>query len=343
MRLPIGTSAIWLLALALGPFAGSTLAAQTDSLDFCLEAGGPLTVFNDAPLRQVFIRALPQGGCPVRRPTYEMGLHVANQYVDLADGSRVAFLDSELYRLDMTAAYPLGHTREIRIEVPLQARSGGFLDGLIESWHDLLGLPQDTRLQRARNRSILEISDSTAGRPLIDETGEEAGLGDVTVRFLQRLSSPAAWGAVALRMAVKLPTGSSTEIFGSGAPDIAFGVAASWRVLRTVRLDTDFDVALLGDSPLSDELDQSGTLTQALVGFEWRAWPNLGLLAQLQSESAPLVVGLPDVDRRSLVLAWGVQHALSRHLQAEVALAEDLRVRTAPDLTLRTGLRWSPP
>ncbi len=344
MSQPRGARSIPTLALALTLLVAPALTAQTHGYDLCGEAGGPLTLLNNAPLRQPFFRARPQSGCPATRPAVEVHLHVANEYVDLHDGSRSAFLDAELYRLDFAAVHPLGRTREIRIDVPLEARSGGVLDGLIESWHMLLGLPQDTRRQHPRNRVRLEIADSTAGRTLIDETDSDVGLGDVTVRFLQRVTSPSPWAAVALRAAVKLPTGSSGELFGSGAADVALGVAASLRLARSLWVHADLDVAALGDSPLSDDgLHQSGTLSQALLALEWRPWTTLRLLAQLQSESAPLEAGVHDADRRSLVLAWGLRQALSNRVEVEFGLAEDLRVRAAPDLTVLTGLRWTPP
>jgi hypothetical protein len=333
----------WGLAFGLALLSAHPLAAQTGGRDLCLDASGPLLLVNEAPLRQPFLRALPQSACPAAAPQVSVRLHAANQYVDLHDRSRSAFLDEETYRLDLAAAYPLGSTREIRLEVPLRARSGGFMDGLIETWHDLLGLPQDTRREHPRNKVQLEIADSAAQRPLIDLTGSATGLGDVTVRFLQRVTGSSRSAALALVAGVKLPTGSSEELFGSGALDAGLGLAASLRLVPALWVHADLGVALLGDSPLADRgLEQSGTTSQALLALEWRPWTTTRFLTQLQSESTPLEAGLGNMDRRSLLLAWGVRQAVSGSVEAELALGEDLRVQTAPDFTVQTTLRWTP-
>jgi hypothetical protein len=338
-------ASVVILGLAL--FAagrGTPLAAQARPADLCDDAPRPLAVVNDAALRLPFLRALPQSACPAKRAELEARLELANEYVDLQEGSRSAFLDAETYRLDLSAAVPLGHGREIRAELPLRARSGGFMDAQIESWHDLLGLPQDTRPEHPRNRVRFEVTDSSVAQPLLHETRSEVGLGDVTIRFLQRLGGGSGGPSAALRAALKLPTGSSDDLFGSGAFDAALGLAATARLAGGLWAHVNLDVAALGDSPLDrDGLEQSNVIAQALLALEWRPWARTRFLAQLASESTPLRVDVGELDRGSLQLAWGFRQAFSSRLEAELGIAEDLQVQTAPDLTVQTALRWTPP
>jgi hypothetical protein len=255
------------------------------------------------------------------------------------------FLDAETYRVELAVSRGLGPGRELRVELPLRSRSGGFLDGPIERWHAIFGLPQATRREHPRNRVRFEIADSASGgtRTLLVRSDSDVGPGDATVRLLQRLTAPSRALSTAVRAAVKLPTGSSDEMFGSGAVDAALGLAATARVVPSLWAHADLDVALLGDSPLAgDGLDQARTLSYGLLALEWRPGSATRIVAQLQSESTPLRTGVREVDRRSLLLAWGLRHALSPGLEAELALAEDLRVQTAPDFTIQTGLSWTP-
>ncbi len=323
---------------------GTPLAAQARPADLCDDAPRPLAVVNDAALRLPFVRALPQSACPAKRAEIEARLDLANQYVVLQVGARTAVLVAETYRFDLAAAAPLGHGREIRVELPVRARSGGFMDAPIESWHDLLGLPQDTRPEHPRNRVRFQVTDSSAARPLLEETRSEVGLGDVTIRLLQRLRGGSGGPSLAHRAAVKVPTGSSDDLFGSGAFDLALGLAATARLAAGLWAHANLDVAALGDSPLDrDGLEQSDVMAQALLALEWRPWARTRFLAQLASESTPLRVEVGELDRSSLVLAWGFRQAFSPRLEAELGIAEDLRVQTAPDLTVQTALRWTPP
>jgi hypothetical protein len=49
------------------------------------------------------------------------------------------------------------------------------------------------------------------------------------------------------------------------------------------------------------------------------------------------------VDRTGLSLAVGARGAVSPAVELEAGVSEDLKVLTAPDLTLHAGIVWSPP
>ena len=231
------------------------------------------------------------------------------------------------------------------MEIPFHSRVSGILDRPIEGWHNLLGFEPGTRPAYPRNRVHLLVgSDSLAPeiRYLLAESEQAAGLGDLTVTIFQRIAGESERYAAALRAGVKLPTGRIQDLFGSGAADLSLGVALTTQLANPLWLHGNLDAVALGRSELAGRgLRQPRTVSQLLLGLEWRAGPVTRLLLQAQSASAPLAVRVPLLDRESLLLAVGVRRLLSRTLAAELALGEDLRVQTGPDLSLHLGLRWS--
>src|SRR5690606_33387262 len=99
----------------------------------------------------------------------------------------------------------------------------GFLDGLVEEWHEALGMPQSGRDALPRDR--LRFFYARGSRALVDLRDATGGVGDV--RLL------AAWPlvqrerlATSLRASLKLPTGDAGRLLGSGAADLALSLAA---------------------------------------------------------------------------------------------------------------------
>ena len=315
-----------------------------DAADPCAGSSGPLVVLNEALLRQPFFRGRPTGACPAGAPVVELRAAVANQFVDLRNGNRWALLDAETYRIETSLGLPMGPATELRIELPYYVRAEGVLDGPIEAFHGFLGLPRGTRPDHPRNRVRLLLgTDGVQPELALSETGPAATFGDPTLSVLHRLRGRSGRLAVAARAGVKLPFHGSGQLLASGALDLALGAAVTARLAGRLWSHASLDLVLLGDSPLErGDLRLADTMSQLLLGIEWRTGASTRLLLQARRESAPLRVGIGNLDRTGLLVAVGARRRLGRDLELEGALAEDLQVETAPDLTLQAGLRWSP-
>jgi hypothetical protein len=266
--------------------------------------------------------------------------------------------DGETQRLDLRASFPLPGGRRLSVEVPVLARVPGLLDGPIESWHDLLGLPAGPRVdyRRGRVRVLVGSDSASAGPPLlVREIGSAGGLGDVSVELVQQIPSRSSQVAAAARASVELPTGRASDLLGSGSLDAAAGLAATVRLAPAVWLHGNAAVSVLGGGTWlpagpSDSTGAAGrlprraaTAAHGALAMEWRALPAWSAVVQLAAESAPWSVGVDLVDRTGLSLAVGARGAVSPAVELEAGVSEDLNVLTAPDLTLHAGIVWSPP
>lgn len=135
-----------------------------------------------------------------------------------ADQEGLTAIDYEGMILEIGVDYQISERWRIGLDWRLHARYGGFLDGLIEGWHDLFGFPNAGRMYFDQNRAYWNIHTDEVSR-IIGE-GPIVALGDLDLwcvaTAVQRKTW--AWGVLA---AFKLPLGSVDSGIGSGWPDIA--------------------------------------------------------------------------------------------------------------------------
>ena len=87
-------------------------------------------------------------------------------------------LDFERTTLSFDLAYGFTGQWTGGLKIPYMINSGGFLDGLIEDWHDLFSLPQGGRDEAAPATFKIAYNDGDESL-IVDDT--EQGIGDVSV------------------------------------------------------------------------------------------------------------------------------------------------------------------
>ena len=100
--------------------------------------------------------------------------------------------------------------------------TGGSLDGLIDDWHALFGLPDGIRDELPRDE--LRYAYVNAAGDAFDFRDGAGGLGDIRLSAGYRLRQDEG-GSLSLRAAVELPTGDEGKLTGNGAADYSLGIA----------------------------------------------------------------------------------------------------------------------
>ncbi len=189
----------------------------------------PFNTRNQSPLVQIY--GLPSAGSAALVPQGHGEFHVmldhASNFVDEGTPTEQILLDGETTRLTFGGRYGLTRKVEIGFEIPYVYHGGGFLDGFIINYHDLFGFPQGGRDQAPRNRLLYQYRRNGVDKLKMDSSG--GGLGDIAMTAGLQLYNDAAQypRAVALRAEVKLPTGESSSLFGSGSTDVSLWITAS--------------------------------------------------------------------------------------------------------------------
>ncbi|MCB1845020.1 MAG: DUF3187 family protein, partial [Halioglobus sp.] len=229
----------------------------------------------------------------------------------------------------------------IGIEIPWLLHESGGLDGAIVRWHDWFGFPNNLRSRVANDRIDFRYADGSV--LLLDSQQNLHGPGDI--RLL------AGWqhkrnerGASALRMALKLPTGDSERLTGSGSADFAIGIVGDkLDVAGNARWSSFYRayVVLVGKPDLLAERSRR-MIGQLSAGISLQALPRLSLTAQGTLRSAAYNSELRMLGDPAALLNAGGTLQLGDHLRLAFAVGEDIRVDTAPDVTFGFSLSYGP-
>lgn len=303
----------------------------------------PLTTRNLSPATIGY--GLPALGPATTLPSdsgqFQLALDLASNADIKTTGTENLIFDGETYRVALSFDYGINDDWELGIELPLVSHQGGFLDNFIAAWHDTFGLPQGTRDQMPTNR--LDYSYNRLGGQSFNLQSGATAPGDLALRSAWQIwHDEAGMRALALRASLKLPTGNTKKLTGSGSTDLAVWLSGEQR-LRTAA----GEILLYGGGGglfssdgnlLSDQ--RNNLVGLASLGCGWQPWPGLGFQLQFDGHT-PLYrqSGLPELGNFAGQLAIGGSLSLGEQTSLELAVVEDVIVDTAPDVAFHLVLR----
>lgn len=297
-----------------------------------------MAVFNQSSLARA--AALPVlAGPPVlaaNESETRVRLDWTTEYFERGNDREALTLDAETRRLALSYRRGFGGSIvplqgwEWSAELPLLDSGGGSLDGLIENWHELFGLPNGGREQAPRDRyRIRYVRD---GVTLLDLEKGQTGLGDLRLGVGRALGER--W---TLRAMLQLPTGDAGRLSGGhtgGAlwTDFTLPLGASERASLTLSGGV---AAATTNGPLGGRQQPFTGLGGAALALPLFAGVE-GLL-QFDLHSA-LYRGsaLKPLDGASGQLAMGLRIPVYGS-RLTLGFQEDLIVNASPDFSLHLG------
>jgi hypothetical protein len=254
--------------------AAMALAPRADGAAFAADDRGPLGLRIQGTLRELFLDVTGADARAFTRPQLQIRYsfsNIWNEPMVLARHGDLARqgLDEQADVLDVRLRLPWslllgpgpsgalpGSARPLweRFSTSLDLRAtehwGGWSDGAIEAWHDLIGSFNFNRGFHPRNQIHLTYSD--AGGTAFDIERPTFALGDVVLRSqlllveggtpLAEAGGPGAKGAplsrygLSARLDLKIPTGSLSRAGGSGGFDAAVGLVGTAEVASFLTL-----------------------------------------------------------------------------------------------------------
>ena len=247
---------------------------------------------NQSPLVQ--IHSLPSPGrATVLTPggkEFRAILDHSSHYVnETASGERL-LLDGETTRMTVSGRYGLSSKVEVGIDIPYIVHGGGFLDSFLIDYHSLFGFPQGGRDQAPRDRLLYRYEKKGVEKLRIDHSGN--GPGDVSLSAGYQLYHDGKEfpRAVALRTTLKVPTGESGALRGSGSTDLSVWVTASDGYSLPLGHGAIF--AALGFTAMTEgdvlPEEQRRGLGFGSIGAGWSPLSWIAFKVQLDAHTAPL-------------------------------------------------------
>lgn len=305
----------------------------------------PFYSFNQSPLVQIY--GLPAAESSIIQPMDHtwglLALDVASHFVTNESRQESFVLDGESERITLALRHGLTRRLEIGMDLPLIGYNGGVFDDFIKGFHRTFGYSQYGRDKVPDDRLLFAYSKNGEEQLRLDDSN--FGLGDLRLTCGWQIYNRGSANplAVALRASLKLPTGSSTNLRGSGSTDIALWFTGSDDYLLPGSWGHVTVFSAIGGMAMTDGQvlkDQRQNLAGfGTLGFGWSPADFFALKAQFSAHSGfyrgSETKELSDV---AMLLLVGGTYAISPRTALDIALSENINVTTSPDVALHLGL-----
>jgi hypothetical protein len=252
-------------------------------------------------------------------------------------GQESVLFDGETRRLGLSYRRALSERLELGVEIPWVSHESGSLDGFIDRWHSAFGLPDGIRDERPKDQLLFSYEDSSRQFSM---TSNAQGMGDVRllagVRLTQSVQSSSA-----LRFSVKLPTGDSDRLLGSGRTDASLGIAGDGGLLMGIERLSGFyraSATWLG-SPDIGTLSTRRIVGQFSAGVGYDLTARTAIALQLLLRSPVYDSEISPLGDVAASLTTGVHFRLSREYALSFAVGEDIHPGSMPDVTFVLSLQ----
>jgi hypothetical protein len=304
----------------------------------------PFQSSNQSPLIRVYGLPAIDSATVVSRGRFEGALSadITNNFAPGTSQTDAVMLDGETYRFNLAVRYGIAPGFQVGIDIPYLANSGGFLDGFIEGFHDTFGLPQGMRKSFPRNRLRYQYSRNGITRVLVNDGS--SGIGDIRLSGAWQLYYDASEAprAVALHGSIKLPSGNSNRLFGSGSTDFALWLTASDDFRLPLGHLTLYGAA--GGLAMTDgevlEDQQRNLVGFGSLGIGWSPLSWLALKVQADAHTSFYTgSSLEQVNSGSVQLISGGTIGFTDDTFLDIGVSEDVLLDTAPDVVFHFALR----
>lgn len=252
-------------------------------------------------------------------------------------------LDTELAVIDLGVHYKLSEAWTVYGFFTALSYQGGFMDGGIEKFHDVLGFSTFGRPAIARNETSVILNLKGARNVVLLDAPKHRDFTDPVfgVRYTG-IDLPGRWD-MSVDAAVKIPIDGERPLFSTGRTD--YGLQAAFRRLG-VRNAVHVDLAAVwyaGESaPVPHE---SQIVPTVIIGWEFKATPRTNLILQAYASESVYTRDQTDLDELlnpKFQASIGVRRRFEWGLLS-FAITENLQnLNNTPDVGMQLGFAWAP-
>jgi len=268
--------------------------------------------------------------------SFEQELHYASHEHSSRGGGALVIRDGEILRWELSARYGIFERAEVLVSLPFHYGSGGFLDGFITDFHEFTG----TGPTENRSGDYIETARAN-GREFAGLPEDEVKLADLPVTMKYTIWDESTHPfALAARGSIQLPTGDSSDRFGSGTVDGGAGLLAE-KTVGDFSFFASADATFQDNPSLFDEVGvEVETVTaNAALAIEWRMFRCLGWIFQVNYAGAQIDDGGGYIfSRDRLIGSIGANVRLCEKAALRFGIVEDLVQGPVADVQFFVGL-----
>ncbi len=313
------------------------------TIALCLEIE-PFRTANRSPLVQIYGLPAETSASLVSPGGWQFSLtqDIASVYSSGSIANEKILLDGELYRWSLVGRYGLTENMELGLEIPFVLQGGGFLDGFIIDWHRWWGLPQGGRDTAPKNRLCYNYTKDGIQRLYMRRSS--GGIGDISLLAAYSLYTnhdDNDQDSIAIRGQLKLPSGDSSYMLGSGGTDISMFLTGSmqrmteWGNLGVYA--SGGGIYISDGDILSGQQENLAGFANAGLGWAPATWINFKVQCNF---TTPFYKDsrLDELSKNSFFLVSGGTLKLPGDYLLDIGVGEDIAVATAPDVSFHLGL-----
>jgi hypothetical protein len=304
----------------------------------------PFYTQNQSPVIQIF--GLPSIGdpsvVPARKTDLRFIVDLANNFIQDEAPRESIILDGQSTRLSLDGRYGISRNFEVGLVIPYLIEGGGFTDGFIDWYHNTFGFTQGGRENAPRNRLLYKYQKDQ--RVLLQVDQSSHGIGDIQLtggyQLFQSAIEPSR--ALSLRTSLKLPTGDSQQLHGSGSTDLSLWMTGGETFRPGIGPITLFGAGGVMGMTEGDVLEdqQRNWVGFAVLGAGWSPARWIAFKIQANGHTSFYKESeLQELNRNSVQLTVGGTLAFSKNISLDLGVTEDLLDRASPDVVFHLALR----
>ena len=306
----------------------------------------PFYTQNQSPVIQIF--GLPSIGepslVPARKADLRFTVDLTNHFIEDQNQRESIILDGQRTRISLDARYGISKNFEFGLAIPYIIEGGGFTDGFIDWYHNTFGFPAGGRDQAPKNRLLYQYQKDR--QVLLKVNKSSNGIGDIQLmggfQLYQSTVKPSR--AISLRASLKLPTGDSQQLHGSGSTDLSLWVTAGEDFRPGIGHMTLFGaggvMGMTDGDVLKDQ--QRNWVGFGVLGLGWS--PARWIAFKIQANGHTSFYkdsGLEELNAGSVQLTIGGTLSFSKNINLDLGVTEDPLNRASPDVVFHLALRGS--
>ena len=329
----------WSLVILLILTASSTLLAKDQHLAFKVQDQNPFALIYGLPRYSTSTIQSPS------QSHLDLSFEISSNFAGDRDGQEFIRIDGENTRMTLryVRGFDWGEKQwqqgwEWGVELPWITHNGGSLDGFIFDWHKFFGLDQSGRNLVANDQLLYNYSVGGVEQFLF--TNNSSGVGDMSLLLGKQLSN-SEHQQTALRSQLKLPTGDSSKLTGSGATDFNFSIYHNRAIANNFWWSTNAGASYLGRGDILSSQQRQWAATLG-TGLNWQVSKPITLRLQLDMHTALYDdTELDPLAKPAYVFSFGGRIQMGRLGTLDLAVIEDVpNSGVAPDVGFH--LSWSP-
>lgn len=309
-------------------------SAEVSDQSFALRNHNPfLHVFGLPPFQNAVLAS--DGGIE-----YGISFDMANHAETEDSPDEFVIIDGESYFLSLSMRYRAKPWLEIGFDLPFISHSGGTFDQQIDSWHKIWGL---TNSERKGPRDQIHFFYDGMENGSYELLSSASGIGDMQLTAAVPLfgSLENDKRAITLRTSLKLPTGDSDTLLGSGAADLSLGLYVTDSTFTKLNLSLSgfVGVILLGNGDVLPELQERSVVFGG-VSTTWQATERFGVTLQVNAQTPYFDSDVEELGGNSVQAALGGSYRFrNSRYSLSIAIVEDLFSNATTDVALQVAVR----